>query len=328
MPRCLIGLGANLGDRVAALSRAVERLGSLAGVTLVEQSRWVETASIGGPAGQPPFLNGAATIDATLDPEDLLGRLRQIETESGRQAAVRWAARPLDLDLLLYGDLEISLPQLIVPHPRLAVRRFALAPAAEIAAEMIHPSIGWSIGRLWRHLLEAPAYLAIAGPPGAGKTRLANELAARGEARWIADPPAADPPAADPPAADPSGRGAEQEIEFLARREQLLGRSGWNEKHGWAVSDFWFDQSLAWSAARLDPAEQLAVQDAWRAARERVVSPKLLIVLQTDESSTRKFSEELDRLARRPEVGPVLWFSAAEWETTIREAAAALAAMQ
>jgi len=328
MPRCLIGLGANLGDRAAALSRAVERLGSLPGVALVEQSRWVETPSIGGPAGQPPFLNGAATIDTTLDPEDLLGRLRQIETESGRQPSVRWAARPLDLDLLLYGDLEISLPQLIVPHPRMAVRRFVLEPAAEIAAEMIHPSIGWSIGRLWRHLVEATPYLAIAGPPGAGKTRLANDLAARGAGRSIADP-ARGPDKTDfQSVADPSGRGAEREIEFLARREQLLGRSGWNETGGWAVSDFWFDQSLAWSAARLDPAERLAVGGAWRAARDRVVPPKLLIMLQTDDSSTLTFSKELDRLARRPDVGPVLWFSAAEQETTIREAAAALAAMQ
>jgi 2-amino-4-hydroxy-6-hydroxymethyldihydropteridine diphosphokinase len=344
MPRSLIALGANLGDREKTLARAIERLAATAGIAVVAHSPWLETAPVGGPGEQPAFLNGAAILETTLDAQSLARRLHEIETELGRRRTVRWDARALDLDLLLYDDLAIDSPQLVVPHPRMAVRRFVLEPAAMIAGDWVHPTVGWTIERLWRHLLEAPAYLAIAGVPGSGKTLLAEQLTKHRAARLIADPPAADLAAgASVAPGNSSGPAARREIEFLVRRQKLLDRQTWPESDLWAVSDFWFDQSLAWSAVYLDQADQTAVREAWCSAASAVVPPKLLIVLASgeraaaregrsdespDDAERRRLNEELDRLSRRPGIGPVLRLRADDWETTTREAAAALIAMR
>jgi hypothetical protein len=252
---------------------------------------------------------------------------------------VRWDARALDLDLLLYDDLAIDSPQLVVPHPRMAVRRFVLEPAAQIAGDWVHPTIGWTIERLWRHLSDANGYVAITGLPGSGKTQLAEALTNQCSARLIADPPSTAPGIGGGlPPGDSSSPAARREIEFLVRRQKLLDRETWPESDVWAVSDFWFDQSLAWSAVYLDSAGQAAVWEKWNRASSTIVPPKLLIVLKSGEETIRsgpegaderqRLSEALDRLARRPGVGPVLWLPADDWETTAREAAAALDSMQ
>src|SRR5262249_40792504 len=132
-------------------------------------SRFHETAPIGGPPGQEPFINAAAAFDTTLSPESLHALLGQIERDLGRTAGDRWAARAVDLDLLLYGEAVVEGARLVVPHPRMAFRRFVLAPAAEVAGEMIHPHIGWSVGQLLAHLDDAAAYVALLGVPGSEK---------------------------------------------------------------------------------------------------------------------------------------------------------------
>ena len=339
MPRCLIALGANLGDRAKTLALAIERLEATEGIAVLARSPWLETAPVGGPGEQPAFLNGAALLETTLDAERLARRLHEIETELGRRRTVRWDARALDLDLLLYDDLAIDSPQLVVPHPRMAVRRFVLEPAAEIAGDWVHPTIGWTIERLWRHLTEATGYLAIAGLPGSGKTQLAAQLTKQISARLIADSPFAVPGmSGGQSSGDSSSPAARREIEFLVRRQKLLDRETWPESDVWAVSDFWFDQSLAWSAAYLDSAGQAAVLEQWNRASSTIVPPKLLIVLNSGEEAIRselegaderqRLSDALDRLARRTGIGPVLWLPADDWETTVREAAAALVSMQ
>ena len=96
------------------------------------------------PAARGPS-NAAALLETAIEPGPLLRLVKQLEHEWGRQTAERWAARVLDLDLLLYDRLVVETPELVVPHPRMAWRRFVLEPAAEIAPEMVHPPTGWTI---------------------------------------------------------------------------------------------------------------------------------------------------------------------------------------
>jgi 2-amino-4-hydroxy-6-hydroxymethyldihydropteridine diphosphokinase len=179
MPQALIGLGSNLGDRHRNLQAALDALAASDGIRLLAASGRHETQPIGGPAGQAPFLNAAATLETSLPPEVLLARLQEIETRLGRTRGERWSARPLDLDLLLYDDVVLQTPQLALPHPRMAFRRFVLQGAVEIAPAMRHPLIGWSISQLWEHLITAPLHVAIAGADAATRSALAHRLAGR-----------------------------------------------------------------------------------------------------------------------------------------------------
>ena len=177
MAICLIALGSNLGDRVEILDRAVARLGQSPGIRILQRSRWRETSPVGGPPVQSRFLNGALLLESTLPPQSLALLLFSVEEEFGRQRLERWGPRTLDLDLLLYDQHVAQTPTLTIPHPRMAWRRFVLEPAVEVAGSMLHPPTGWTIARLLQHLENTPAYIALTGPIGAGKTHLAEGLA-------------------------------------------------------------------------------------------------------------------------------------------------------
>src|SRR3954466_772572 len=117
-----VALGANLGDREANIRRAVELLGETEGIAVAQVSSLLENPAIGGPEDSPAFLNGVAKVETTLDPRALLDRLLQIEKELGRERRDRWEPRPIDLDLLLYGDRTVNEDNLTIPHPRMHER--------------------------------------------------------------------------------------------------------------------------------------------------------------------------------------------------------------
>jgi 2-amino-4-hydroxy-6-hydroxymethyldihydropteridine diphosphokinase len=148
----MIGLGSNLGDRRAMLDGALAALAEAPGVRVGRVSTYRETDPVGGPAGQGRYLNAAAALETTLDPFDLLRVLQAIEARFGRVRTVRWGERTLDLDLLLFGDRIIGTPELTVPHPRLAERRFVLEPLAEIAPDAVEPRTGRPVSDLLRAL--------------------------------------------------------------------------------------------------------------------------------------------------------------------------------
>ncbi|HLX60572.1 MAG TPA: 2-amino-4-hydroxy-6-hydroxymethyldihydropteridine diphosphokinase [Planctomycetota bacterium] len=145
-----IGLGANLGERGTTLRRALEMLNARDGIRVQKVSAFIETKAVGGPPGQPDYLNGAAQLSTNLSPRELLAALLDVERALGRDRSSqeRNLPRTIDLDLLLYDDLVIDEPDLRVPHPRLHERAFVLIPLAEIAPEARHPVLGKSIGEL------------------------------------------------------------------------------------------------------------------------------------------------------------------------------------
>ena len=142
MARAYVGLGANIGDRAATLSRAVELLSAEDNVEVLVVSSFRETDPV-GVVDQPPFLNGAAVLETALDPRELLDTLLRVERELGRvRDGTRWGPRTIDLDLLLYDERTLDEPGLRVPHPRLHERRFALEPLAELAPSVEIPGQG------------------------------------------------------------------------------------------------------------------------------------------------------------------------------------------
>jgi len=129
-----LGLGANLGDRLGNLQRAVDLLGAQPGLTVVRSSRVYETDPVGGPP-QPSFLNAVLEITTELSPHELLSVCEGIEHSMGRVRLVHWGSRPIDIDILTYDERTIDEVDLQVPHPRMHERGFVLAPLAELAED-------------------------------------------------------------------------------------------------------------------------------------------------------------------------------------------------
>jgi 2-amino-4-hydroxy-6-hydroxymethyldihydropteridine diphosphokinase len=135
--RAYVGLGSNLGDRLDNLQRAVELLLEK-GLSVMEASSVYETDPVGPP--QPDFLNAAVAVDCDLPPAELVGVLKQVEAEIGREQSERWGPRVIDLDLLLYGEETVAEPGVTVPHAELTNRAFALVPILEIDDDVELPS--------------------------------------------------------------------------------------------------------------------------------------------------------------------------------------------
>lgn len=129
--RAYLGLGANLGDRLGTLQRAVDLLAEHARIRVLRSSRVYETQPVGGPA-QPDFLNAVIEIETELGPDVLLRVCQRVEGELGREREVRWGPRTMDVDILTYGRRTIDEPSLTVPHPRMHERGFVMVPLLEL----------------------------------------------------------------------------------------------------------------------------------------------------------------------------------------------------
>lgn len=138
-----VALGANLGEPLTTLRGAREALGTLG--TLTGMSHLYRTAPVGGPAGQPDYLNAAVRLETDFAPAALLAALHATEARAGRVRRERWEARPLDLDLVLYGSRVQEEPGLTLPHPRAWDRAFVLAPLADLDPGLRHPVTGETV---------------------------------------------------------------------------------------------------------------------------------------------------------------------------------------
>lgn len=139
--RAFVALGANLQDPRQQVLRALDELGTLPGTRVTARSSLYRTAPVGY-ADQPDFINAVAEIATELEPLPLLRALLALETAHGRERPFPNAPRVLDLDLLLYDEIELDTPELRLPHPRMHERGFVLLPLAEIAPELLIPGRG------------------------------------------------------------------------------------------------------------------------------------------------------------------------------------------
>lgn len=153
MGRAFIGLGSNEGDRLALISRAARLLGERPGIQLVRMAPILESEPVGGPP-QGPYLNTVVEIDTTLTPQALLAEAKAIEAKLGRvPSAVRWGPRPIDLDVLLVGDVILHTEALSIPHLSMHHRAFVLEPLAQLDPELVHPVLKKTMAALRDELM-------------------------------------------------------------------------------------------------------------------------------------------------------------------------------
>jgi len=346
MSVALVGLGSNLGNRKAILCEAIGRLQRHAEIGVSRWSRWYVTRAIGGPSGQDEFLNGAILLETQLNARQLFDELLRVENQLGRQRDIRWNARCLDLDLLLFDDLIIDDENLTIPHPRMVCRDFVLTPAAEVASEMIHPSSGLRIQELFNRLRQMPTYLALAGVSGTGKTQLVRRLHSTYNVHGLmASTETIDLPMFD---VEPTGRAWDTEIQCLQSRVGMLQESQWVDFQETLASDFWFDQSAAYAAIGLprNLLDRFLVH--WQAARQGVIQPTLVVFLEASGSTLverivqrgresepsltvlqlEQIEHELLAILQQYQAAPVLCLDASDLEKVWTELAAAIEAIR
>lgn len=151
MAQVYLGLGSNIGKRVAHLNEAIARLNAHDNITVTRESSIIETEPYGN-INQDKFLNMCIEIETNLTPVSLLETVLDIEQQMGRIRIVDWGPRNIDIDILLYEDLEIALEDLEIPHAEMHKRLFVLEPLAEIAPNREHPTMGVTIKTLMQQL--------------------------------------------------------------------------------------------------------------------------------------------------------------------------------
>ena len=194
--QCLISFGSNLGDRHEVIAEAARRIDQssvpLQGTEL-RTSRLFETPPIGGPGGQDPFLNAVAAFDTHASAREVLSLLQTLELELGRQRHQRWAARSIDLDVVLHGELVGGGTGLIVPHPRYTARQFVLKPACDVAAHYRDPRFGWTLATLSQHISSGNASMALVGGDAKTRATLCDRLTQEHDIRTFPAKPMSQP---------------------------------------------------------------------------------------------------------------------------------------
>jgi len=241
------------------------------GVELVAVSRFHETRPVGGPAHQGAFLNGACLIETDLPPQDLLGALFAVENTLHRRRDERWGERTIDLDLLVYDDLVIESPELTLPHPRMATRRFVLEPCAEIAAELPFPPSACTIRDLLDNISAPHPLVAVVGVPGSGAHEVATAVADATLARLIRAPAAAGGAAAH------TAAGLLEHVEGC--RRPLLADDWKDDPHG-TVADYWLDAIPAVAVEHVAEREWPSFAAAYERLARDVVAPHVAIFLR------------------------------------------------
>lgn len=162
MATAYIGIGSNLGNRMANMVQAVRALGPK-----IQPASLYETSPVGGPDEQPNFLNSVVGRETDLTPDSMLKKLQEVEESMGRIRGEKWGPRTIDLDLLFFDQLVVNTPDLVIPHPRLTERGFVLVPLAELAPDLTPPQFKKSIRELcddWAKSNTMDRVVRVCGP--------------------------------------------------------------------------------------------------------------------------------------------------------------------
>lgn len=312
-----LSLGSNIGDRLGTLRKALQLIEQIEGVSQLNASSFYRTAPVGYTA-QPDFINCAATLQTILEPEQLLGRLREIEQRLGRLRRERWREREIDIDILLFGQQVIATPTLVVPHPEMSNRAFVLVPLAQLAPALRHPLHDATVAQLLEQLqdrsgiervMEAdgrivesktnfPQHIAVEGGIGAGKTTLATAIANRVGGRLVLEQ-FEDNPFLPLFYADPEHHAFQTQLFFLLSRyrQQEAFRQP-DLFHHTIVSDYLFDKDRIFASLTLRDHE-LALYDTIVAALQpSVPTPDVVIYLQ---SSVERLAANIQKRGRAME---------------------------
>jgi len=293
-----IGLGSNMGDRAASLRRALELLAACDGMAAVRVSTFYDTPPLGN-VEQGSFLNAVAQVTTTLPYRALFEALQQIERQMGRVRGEHWGPRVIDLDLLLYGDSVVDEPDLKIPHPQLHLRSFVLKGLCQLDSGVMHPLLGESAGELAGRLngcdycldCARPQLVSIAGNIGVGKTTLAQRLAGKLNARFIAENYSDNPFLADVYAGD-RGKALDSELFFLSSGASQLEKRRLDAGAVY-VSDYVFDKAMIYASSWLDDEQMAEYKRFFASVSDGVAGPVLVIYLNDS------LQHCLDRIHRR-----------------------------
>lgn len=161
---CYIGVGSNLENPLEQCRRAIQKISEIEGITITAQSSFYKTEPVDF-ENQNDFINAVLEIKTSLEAQQLLNVLQNIERSMGRRRELKGGPRTIDLDILFYGQSVIQEDNLIIPHPQVHMRRFVLEPMSEIASYFIHPAFGVTIRGLKDRLTDSKAVEKIKGCP-------------------------------------------------------------------------------------------------------------------------------------------------------------------
>lgn len=277
-----IGIGSNLGDRKATIAGALKLLAQSPAIEVVRTSEFIETIPLTG-ADQPDYLNTVAEIKTTLSAEDFHKKMADVETALARVRNVKWSPRTIDLDLLLFGEEIINVPDLIVPHQQMHLRSFVLTGLCELNPELRHPVIKKSMKQLAARLNgadffynpSAPQLVSVAGLIGVGKTTLTTALSGIFNGESIFEPYDTNPfmPAVY---AGKKEMALDSELYFLTSRAEQL-KPDVLAYGKVIVSDYVFDKTRIYANRWLDK-QQLDLYDKIYAAFGSIVASPVLVI--------------------------------------------------
>ena len=302
--RVFIALGSNVGYRGRHLQRGVESLAQASGIRLVQVSTVYENEAHTLEPSQvhPPFLNAVIEIETVRTPEELLSLLFEIERDAGRIQSKQWEPRPLDMDLLIYGDLVLSDNEsMVIPHPRMMERRFVLQPLSELAPDLEIPGTGKTVQEalticrdknpleatsieLWTTQVVFPEtlrYIAVEGVIGAGKTTLARMLARQMKARLVLEEFEENPFLPDF-YKDADRWAFHTQLAFLASRfkqqKPLLSRDLFHQR---TISDYTFDKDRIFAHITLTGDELVLYESLYTLMEPTTATPDLVVYLRS-----------------------------------------------